>query len=186
MKRFFDFSNGFFHKGVAHLYALVAALLYVVSMILLITTPRVGSLSIALINVIIIPAIITAVLSIFTLVNGNEKMFRVYSIFTIGYAVVDGVVLTGITNILSIEAVQKFFEYSTLVVSSHKNILPAIALVVSISIALIVIGIVFNIIALVLVIRNIKPAPRRVAPVIVTPETLEEKTLEIESETEVE
>lgn len=186
MKRFFDFSNGFFHKGVAHLYALVALLLYVISMILLVTTPKVGSLSIALINIIIIPVIITAILAIFTLVKGNEKMFRIYSIFTIGYALVDGIVLTGITNILNIEAVQKFFEYSTLVISSHRNILPGITLMVSISIALIIIGIIFNVVSLLLVIRNVKPAPRRVAPVIITPETLEEKTLEIESETEVE
>lgn len=183
MKRFFDFSNGFFHKGVAHLYALVGLLLYVCSMILLISAPKVASLSVALINVIIVPVVVTSILSILTLLQGNEKMFRVYSLFTIGYAIIDGIVLTVLANALNIEAIQKLFEYSVLIATAQRNVLPAISLVVSVSIAITFIGTIFSITSLVLVARNIKPK------LIKKKEELEselQQHVEIESEIEVE
>lgn len=183
-KAFFDLSEGIFHKGVAHLYCVAALLLSIISVGLLLSTPKVGSVSVSLVYIIIIPVIVTGVLSILTFINNSEKMYRVYTLMTIGYALIVVATLVGVSNVLKNEAVQKFFQYSTVVQTTHKNVLPGITLIIMIVVGLMLIGIVFNLISLVLVTRNVKGAPRRKAPQIVAA-TIEEP-ISIESETEVE
>ncbi len=155
MKNKFNFSKGLFHKNIAHIYCILAIVFYFVDVVLLISSKKMGTLPLSVLAILFVPPIITTVISIIKLFSKNEKMFKLYTIFSISYTIIAIILIESYRGFLSNENIRVFFEsYSTLVLST-KNALPAISSVLALVVISSVISIIMSLIALFLVMRNV-------------------------------
>lgn len=159
MKRHIDFSKGFLHRDMAHLYLIAAFVALLINFVLLISSKKLATVPIAFLALLFIQSFITLILSFVAFLSKNLRLYKIYAILSIVNITVVAIFVEGIRGALNVEATKLFFENLATVVLNTRNVLPGIVFTLSVVVILSVISVVLIFVSMFLVIKNIHPKP---------------------------